>query len=299
MPPGNVPPVLARALSGAGGKLPFVFARIVIAGVLGGVLLVAALAVAAQRPFESAAVTRVTVPAPAHLDAGTRAADPLVTAASVRGARRWAQTRAGEVAFAVLDGTRVRGWAHEVQMPSASISKAMLLVAVLRRERDRPLGASLRRLLEPMITWSDNDAAGVVYAQVGGAGLGEVARAAGMTHFADVGDWAAARVTAADQARLFFALDRLVPRRHRPYARQLLGSIVPAQSWGIPAVARGRGLHAWFKGGWRSEVVHQAALVEGRGRRVAIAVLTRGSPGFGYAVATVEGITRRLLAVRR
>ena len=86
-----------------------------------------------------------------------------------------------------------------------------------------------------------------------------------------------------------------MPPRHRRLARSLLSSIVPWQRWGIAAVARREGLRAWFKGGWRTDVVHQVALVEGRGRREAIAILTRGSPSFEYGVATVEGVARRLL----
>ena len=145
-----------------------------------------------------------------------------------------------------------------------------------------------------MVMASDNDAADFVYGRVGAAGLLDVARAARMTHFG-TGYWANARVTAADQARLFLRLDRVVPPRHRRLARSLLSSIVSWQRWGIAAAARREGLGVWFKGGWRTDVVHQVALVEGRGRREAIAILTRGSPSFEYGVATVEGVARRLL----
>jgi Beta-lactamase enzyme family len=232
-------------------------------------------------------------PKPVALDMGTAPVPPLATRASVRRARRWAARREGEVAFAVLDDRgRLRGDRHDVAMPSASLSKAMLMLAVLRRER--ALDATTRSVLRKMIAASDNDAADAVYARVGSAGLTDVARAARMTRFgADY--WSEAQVTAADQVRLFLRLDRVAPSRHRPLARSLLSSIVPWQSWGIARVARRHHLRVWFKGGWRTDVVHQAALVEGRGRRAALAVLTRGSPSFEYAVATVEGVARRLL----
>ena len=259
-------------------------------------LVVAAIVVASRGSPAPAPAATLAVPEAARPESGTAPSAPLVSAAGLRRARHWADSRAGEVTFAVIDRNGLRGAGRHVQMPSASVTKAMLLVAVLRTQRT--LSPALRGLLEPMITRSDNDAADAVYAQVGGAGLTAVAQVAGMTHFADVGHWAAERITAADEARLFFALDRLVPARHRGYARRLLGGIVAQQSWGIAAVARAAGLHAWFKGGWRTDVVHQAALVEGQGRRVAIAVLTRGSPSFDYAVSTVEGIAQRLLSSR-
>ena len=227
-------------------------------------------------------------------DMGTAPAPPLTTHAQVRRARGWAARRHGEVTFAVLDDRRrLRGVGLDVQMPSASLSKALLLLAVLRSDQEPD--AATQATLREMVTASDNAAADLVYGRVGPAGLLDVATAAGMRHFAG-GYWSQARVTAADQARLFFRLDHVVPRRHRAAARTLLSSIVPWQSWGTAAVARRAGLRVWFKGGWRDDVVHQAALVEGHGRREAIAILTRGSPSFEYAVATVEGIARRLLS---
>jgi hypothetical protein len=227
-------------------------------------------------------------------DMGTAPAPPLTTRGQLRRARRWAAARQGDVTFAVLDDRRrLRGEGLDVQRPAASLSKAMLLIAVLRSGEE--LDPATTATLKAMVTVSDNDAADLVYGRVGTPGLLDVAQAAGMKHFAG-GYWAQARVTAADQARLFYRLDGLTPRRHRAVARKLLASIVPWQSWGIAAVARRAGLRVWFKGGWRTDVVHQAALVEGHGRRAAIAILTRGSPSFEYATATVEGVARRLLS---
>jgi hypothetical protein len=56
----------------------------------------------------------------------------------------------------------------------------------------------------------------------------------------------------------------------------------------------------WFKGGWRESVggqlVHQAALLRGGGRKLAIAVLTDAQPTQQYGTETVRGIAARLLA---
>jgi len=219
-----------------------------------------------------------------------------VTNAEVRDARAWARQRDGRVAFAVAErGRPIRGLATARVYSSASVVKAMLLIAVLRAHRHRALPAARRAPLEPMVRSSDNDAASAVYAQVGAAGLRDVARAAGMRRFLDVGYWSSAQITAADQARLFLRLHAVVPRRHRRYARRLLAGIVHEQRWGIAAVADRHGLRILFKGGWRSDLAHQVARVEHRGRAVAVAVMTDTDPSTAYGQATIRGIASRLL----
>jgi hypothetical protein len=238
----------------------------------------------------------------AHTAAGRAAAAPapdLVRPGGLASARRWASARAGAISFAVARrGKHVRGRFADRAVPSASVSKAMLLVAMLRGARHRHLRSDERSLLHAMITVSDNASADAAYARVGGAGLVAVARAARMRRFADTGYWANALVTAGDLARLFLRIDRLVPRRHRAFARRLLASVVSWQRWGIPGPAARRGLRVFFKGGWRANLTHQAALVEGHGTRAALAVLTLDSPSPAYAQATIEGIAARVLARR-
>ena len=220
----------------------------------------------------------------------------LATSAGIAAAVRYARSRAGTVAFAVLDGHgRLRGLRRTTRFPSASVVKAMLMVAVLRRADGGHLDAGERDLLRRMITVSDNDAASAIYAQVGGAGLRAVARAAGAKRFADVGNWADAQLTAADQARFFLRIDKLVPAAHRRYARKLLSSIVGWQRWGIPPVAGTHRMKVFFKGGWRTGIVHQVALLERDGRRIALAVLTSGEPSMAYGEETIEEIARRVL----
>jgi hypothetical protein len=122
-----------------------------------------------------------------------------------------------------------------------------------------------------------------------------------MHHFASAVSWGDTQVTAADQARFFIQIDRLVPPRHRLYARRLLAGIVREQRWGIPAAAAPAGARVFFKGGWRPEggawLVHQAALVESQGRRASLVVLTDGDRSEGYGHETIRGVAASLLRV--
>jgi hypothetical protein len=246
--------------------------------------VVAALVVAA---WPSAAVARPVGAEPS-----------LVTRGGVADARAYVRTRDGTVAFAVArPGGKIRGVNVDHHFFSASVVKAMLALEVLREARNRPLTSTERALLHPMITVSDNDAASAVYRRVGAAGLYRVAAAAHMTRFRDVGNWADSHITAADQVRLFLRIDKLAPKRHRKYLRGLLGSIVSWQRWGIAPVAESRDFRIMFKGGWRDGISHQVALLERDGRRIALAVLTRGAPE-PYGRLTEAGVASRILAMR-
>jgi Beta-lactamase enzyme family len=236
---------------------------------------------------------------PARAAAVPITAEPsLVAIGGVQEARTYARERAGTVAFAVArPGGKIRGRNLDHEFFSASVVKAMLALAVVREARHRDLTPSERALLHPMITVSDNAAASAVYRRVGGAGLYRVAAAAHMTHFRDVGNWADSHITAADQVRLFLRIDKLAPKRHRAYLRGLLASISPGQRWGIAPVAEARGFHIMFKGGWRTNISHQVALLERDGHRMALAVLTSGASD-GYGRLTETGVAERILAQR-
>jgi len=219
----------------------------------------------------------------------------------VREANHFLAGRAGTAAYAVVDERgRVHGHRSSVQYSSASLVKAMLLVAYLdRREvRRRHLRPAERQLLGPMIRISDNDAASAIHERVGTDGLTRLARRAGMRNFVAYPVWGGCQVTARDQARFFLRIRALLPKLHRKYAMGLLRRIVSYERWGIPPGAPG-GWVPFFKGGWfRDEDgwrVHQAALLRRGGRRIAIAVLSRGSPNLEYGAATITGVTSRLL----
>jgi hypothetical protein len=223
--------------------------------------------------------------------------------AAVARAARFLSHRSGRTAFAVVDSEgRLSGVHEHWTFVSASVVKAMLLVAYLRRldaHGQRRIDPSSASFLYPMIHVSDNSAATQTWSIVGDSGLYSVAHAAGMTDFSIVGIWANAQISAADQARFFFEMDSLVPREFVGYARFLLSTIADYESWGIPAIARPRGYRTFFKGGWRGtglgQLVHQVGRLEGHGRRFSIAVMTDGDPSMGYGISTIQGVTASLL----
>lgn len=218
----------------------------------------------------------------------------------VRAAISYAHTRAGEVSFAVRTEHRAWGWRVDRTVPSASVLKAMLLVAYLDdgRVRDRLLDAADHRLIDPMIERSDNDAATSVLGFVGPAGVYGVARRAGMRHFTlDPSIWGLSRIDAADQARFFLHIDREVVARHRATAMHLLASVTPSQRWGIGRL-RLPGWQLYFKGGWGAgtgEVEHQSILLRHGSVRVAASVLITSSPSHAYAKRTLQGVFEALL----
>ena len=120
-----------------------------------------------------------------------------------------------------------------------------------------------------------------------------------MKQFTVAGHWGNAQIAAADMARFFGNLDRALVRRHREYAKGLLGSIVETQRWGIPRAAEPK----WavrFKGGWLPSraLAHQAAELRARHgpQELSMAVLTDHQPSHGYATETVRGVAERLLS---
>ena len=213
-------------------------------------------------------------------------------------AAAFAKARAGRVDWAVVspDG-RVRGSGIHARHRSASVVKAMLLVAYLNHGDvpRRPLRSRDKALLRPMITRSDNGAATRVRNIVGNGGLVQLARRVQMKDFATSRSWGSTQISPYDQTRFFFGLDSYVPRRHRGYARALLSNIVGSQRWGIPP-ALPTGWRIYFKGGWLPpRVVNQVALLERGDRHVALAVFTDGDPSFRYGQKTIQGVAQRLL----
>ena len=242
--------------------------------------------------------------APAHsplcLVPGTGKPLQQIWRPDMRAAIGYTQTRRGDISFAVRTEQRFYGYRPDTEMMSASVVKAMLLVAYLDRRSvaGRALDAADESLLDPMITRSDNDAADAVDEIVGGDGLQALAARVGMTHFAAAEPiWGLTQITARDQTKFFLDIDRYIVPRHRAYAMHLLASIVPSQRWGIGEVAP-RGWKLYFKGGWgygTGLVDHQVALLTRGCARFSIAVLTLDDGTHAYGKATLRGIFARLL----
>jgi hypothetical protein len=214
-------------------------------------------------------------------------------------ARYYAAGREGLISFALVDEQgRLHGYRPRAVVPTASLLKAMLLVAYLRSARDRSLSAEETGLLGPMIRRSDNAAVGVILPRVGTVRLYRLARLAGMTRFRLAWPvWGLSQTSARDQARFFWRIDSYVPARHRRYALWLLRSIVPSQRWGVAQVAH-PGWRLYFKGGWGSGtglVDHQSVLLTSRHSRVALSITTRFNGSHEYGKATLRGIARRLV----
>jgi len=216
----------------------------------------------------------------------------------VAAARHYAQRRAGEVAFAVIDQRgRFRGYRVRDTAPAASVFKVMLLAALLRKRNQHPLRRSDRRLLAPMIRWSDSVAATTVRDMVGPRRIRRLARVAGMRDFRYNPIWGLSRTSPRDQARFMFHLQRYIPQRHRAYARYLLSHVVRSQRWGVGRVVPS-GWKLFLKGGWGSgsgRVDHQVALLKRGRRRVALAIFTEFDPSHAYGKRTLRGVARRLL----
>jgi hypothetical protein len=211
----------------------------------------------------------------------------------------YARSRTGDIAFAVRGFHMFAAYRPDHVEWSASVVKAMLMVAYLDRASvaDRPLTEHDTELLQPMITVSDNDAATAVRAIVGNEGLQRLADRVHMTHFATAAIWGETEITARDQSSFFLHIDRYITRKHRAYGMHLLASIAAADRWGVAEVAP-PGWKLYFKGGWgygTGLLDHQVALLTRGCERVAVAVLSMYDGSHAYGKATLRGLFARLL----
>jgi hypothetical protein len=218
----------------------------------------------------------------------------------VGAAERFADSRAGRISFAVVDEDgRLHGAHVDRVHNSASVVKVMFMIALLREPgvRHDDLTASEQRLLEAMITRSNNDAANAIFNRVGQAALYRLADDAGLDHFSTQSVWGLSTITAGSQARFMYRIERYIPKRHRAYAMHLLTRIVKRQRWGIPPVAP-RGWKLYFKGGWSGRPswrINQVMLLRRPPRRFSLAILTREQPSKAYGEHSIEGVAKRLL----
>lgn len=244
-------------------------------------------------------------PQDAELDGGiaVAGADRGVDGAA---AQRLARQLTGQpVGFALVDDRgRVLGASSpNATNRSASIAKAMILIALTDRARERALTARERELAAAMIRRSDDAAANALFARVGARAVTAVARRAAMTRFVLVRGARAeggfvlgsSRVSAVDQARLFARIDRLAAARHRAFAMRELENVEGAGRFGV--LAAGLSAQLRSKGGWRPEqdggwTVNQAAQVTIGERTYGFAVVLGAQPTFERGAAQIAAVAK-------
>jgi len=297
------------------------------AGLLGGTALAALLPLALTAPATAAAPPAPAATAPAAAPAqgpavapapaAKPAADQLCSSAThpVLAARLAADLatalhgRTDTVAFTVRDPVSGVSCAlHPARhFDSASVVKAVVLAAVLRRaqEQRRELSARETADLRAMITYSDNDAATALWADLGPTRFAAFLALAGMTATVPGGDgyWGLTQITAADEMRLLDVLtDRqdVLSARWKAYALGLMAEVVPEQRWGAP-YGTPAGVTAHNKNGWlpratRGWRVHSLGIFTGAGRNYRMVVLTDDNRSMDYGVDTIQRVA---LAVNR
>jgi hypothetical protein len=229
---------------------------------------------------------------------------PFPSQAAIASAGAYLETRAGRTSFAVMDSSgRLSGLRTREHFESASVVKVMFLTAYLQMlgAHRRALGASDRALLYPMIHESNNDDASAVLAIVGAQAVARVAHEAGMRDYAPgVGWWAFTQTSAADQVVFVSRLEHLIPARYYGYARYLMSTIEPEQSWGFPPVAR-PDWQVYFKTGALPSqgLFTEVARLERAGVVFTAAVFTDGEPSQAYGEETIAGVASRLLGSSR
>lgn len=221
---------------------------------------------------------------------------------NARAAAKYGRSREGDVSFALSGPGFELGYGAAETAPAASVVKVALLVAYLDDEdvRDRPLSEAEESYLRAMITTSDNSAAAVVSELVGDRAVSGLAARVGMEQFQYQDAWGLSRTSPADQVALMGQLDRLLPPRHRAFARRILGGVVSSQRWGVWPEAP-KGWRLLSKGGWgitdgtREGVVHhQVGRLERAGDSIDFALLTQDNPDDAYGRETLRGLAVRL-----
>ncbi|MFC8127514.1 serine hydrolase [Streptomyces sp. NPDC057302] len=249
----------------------------------------------------------------------TARSDPALAAQLSREIRAVLTARRGTVSVALHDPATglscTFGSSHRYD--TASVAKVMIMEAALRRAQDwgRGLTAWERRKIHPMITRSDNTAAGRLFDDLGQSYIGRFLGRAGTsaTTLNPYGLWGLTRTSAADQLRLLGVLTgararALLSPRSRAYGLKQLNEVRRDQRWGVPA-GMPRGTKAYLKNGWLPRStngwrVHSVGAFtgtgtgkasktsQGRSRMYRIVVLSHDNPTMKYGVRTIERVAQ-------
>ncbi len=201
----------------------------------------------------------------------------------------------------------------ELALPMASVAKVVIMLAVLDRAEveERPLSDWELAQIEPMVVWSDNDAATLLWDDLGGAAgiegyLAKQGVAGIVTHpYA----WGDSRASGPALAWLLgrMAFGDLLTPEHRDLALGFLEQAAVEQSWGVATAAQGdepegaivASKDGWYPAdaGWRAGSV--GLVLGGLSETVgnlpySIAVLTAQNSLLDDGIATVNGLATRV-----
>jgi len=265
--------------------------------------LTVSLATAAQAPPSlrpSAVPLPSRTPAPA-LPTPAGGERPLSDASGA--ASEFARSRPPVWGVAVVVPSRGVVYAEnaDVQVPTASVVKVLVMLVVLEqaRQENRPVSEDELGLLWPMITESDNDATSELWERIGrGSAVSSYLRVIGVAGFTpDAGTaWGASFVSARALASVLGKLlgGDILDAPSRALALRLLDGVVAEQRWGATAGTASDDAvgvkDGWYPGeeGWR---VNSVALVRPRsGAAYATAIVTGGRASWREGIETIEGI---------
>lgn len=221
------------------------------------------------------------------------------------------------LAVAVLDldsaDQEIASYGPDARFETASIIKVGILATLLLQAQDeeRELTLAEREHAEEMIRTSDNYATDVLWQAIGEAeGLEAANDRLGLasTQGGPGIKWGLTRTTARDQVELLRAVFARGPvssarppqglsPESRAYIRDLMGSIVEDQDWGVSA-AGSPGSRWALKNGWLQRsttdlwVINSVGQVTVHGRRYLVSVLSGGNASMEDGIALVERAAR-------
>jgi hypothetical protein len=233
------------------------------------------------------------------------ASDPALAARLAAGIDAAVRHRVSTVAVAVSDpATGLQCWLNGSEhFDSASVVKATILGALLRRAQDRHVALTRTEatLATEMITRSDNNAASALWDDVGRRYLQHFLNLAGMTatYLGPGPYWGLTRITAYDETLLLHRLltkNTVLDTSSRDYELSLMARVIPSQRWGVTAGVPTR-LTAHVKNGWLPLApygwrINSIGGFTGHDGGYSIVVLTQDNPSMAYGIATVEAVAR-------
>ncbi len=220
------------------------------------------------------------------------------------------KTRSGEVGVAVFDNRsgRTYTWNADWRVRTASIIKVGILAAVIDRavREGRPLTAWEKGRIWPMITVSDNTAAGELWWDVGPWNVINYLRSIGMTSLAPAPEslawWGYSWASANDFLRLTAKIQyyQLWPAEYHDYALNAMRNLIDWEAF--LALNMPDHLDIAEKSGWYPEDetgyarTHAIGAISGDDASYTIVVLTRYPIGLwlNYGTDTIGGIANRV-----